>query len=59
MSEILNMGGYGAFIWPAYGITVVVLGGMIIWAVAGWNRAKARLAALEPARHSRAQETKS
>ena len=31
MSNILEMGGYGAFIWPAYGITAVVLVG-ILWA---------------------------
>ncbi len=47
MTAILDMGGYGAFIWPAYGITVLALGGMIVWAVAGWSRAKARLADLE------------
>ncbi len=53
MSQILEMGGYGAFIWPAYGVTVLALGGLIVWAVAGWRRAKARLAALE----NRAGET--
>jgi len=47
MSELLDMGGYGAFIWPAYGITVLALGGVIVWAVAGWKRAKARLDVLE------------
>ena len=47
MSELLDMGGYGAFIWPAYGVTVLALGGMIVWTMAGWQRAKARLASLE------------
>ena len=25
MSEILSMGGEGAYVWPAYGITLVVI----------------------------------
>ncbi|HJR57222.1 MAG TPA: heme exporter protein CcmD [Rhizomicrobium sp.] len=38
---------YGAYIWPAYGLSVLVLGGMITWTVAKWRAAKAKLAALE------------
>jgi heme exporter protein D len=38
---------YGAFIWPAYGLSVLVLGSMIAWTVLRWRAAKARLAALE------------
>jgi heme exporter protein D len=57
MNEILDMGGYGVFIWPAYGVSVLALGGLIVWTVAGWQRAKARLAALDPARQSPAEET--
>lgn len=38
---------YGAFIWPAYGVTALALGGMIIWTLAKWRAAKAKLAALE------------
>ena len=29
MSEFLAMGGYAAFIWPAYGVTTVLLGGLL------------------------------
>jgi heme exporter protein D len=25
MSDILSMGGHGAYVWPAYGITLVVI----------------------------------
>jgi heme exporter protein D len=32
------MGGYAAFVWPAYGVAVVVLGGM---AVQSWRRYRA------------------
>jgi heme exporter protein D len=30
-----TMGGYAAFVWPAYGVALVVLGGM---AVQSWRR---------------------
>lgn len=50
MSELLASGGYGAFVWPAYGLTAVVLG-LILWrTLARWRRAKERLGALEAAR---------
>ena len=38
---------YEAYIWPAYGLSVLVLGAMIIWTIAKWRAAKATLAALE------------
>ena len=44
-----DMGPYSVYIWPAYGISVLALGGATLWAVAAWRRAKARLAGLEPA----------
>ena len=44
---MFEMGDYGVFIWPAYAVTVVGLGGMTIWAWAAWRAAKAKLAALE------------
>ena len=28
MSEFLNMGGYGAFIWPCYILAVILVGGL-------------------------------
>lgn len=39
MSAFLDMGGYAAFIWPAYGVTVVVLALNIIWARGSFRRA--------------------
>jgi len=42
-----DMGQYGAYIWPAYAVSALALGGMTVWAVAAWARAKAKLAALE------------
>jgi heme exporter protein D len=42
-----DMSPYGAFIWPAYAITALALGGMTVWVILAWHRAKAKLAALE------------
>jgi heme exporter protein D len=47
MGTFLAMGGYGAYVWPAYGVTLVVLAGLAIASVAAERRARARLSALE------------
>jgi heme exporter protein D len=47
MQDLLNMGGYGAYIWPAYGISAVALGVATILSWRAWRAAKAKLAALE------------
>ncbi len=43
----MELGAYAAFIWPAYGVTVLALGGLALWAWASWRSVKAKLAALE------------
>ena len=30
MSEFFTMGGYAAFVWPAYGITALVMVGLLV-----------------------------
>lgn len=47
MSAMFDMGGYGAYVWPAYGVSVVFLGVAIVLTLRFYARAKARLAALE------------
>ena len=42
-----DLGEYASYIGPAYAVTVLALGVMILWAVAGWRAAKKQLAALE------------
>ena len=37
------MGGYGAFVWPAYAVAVGVLGGLAIWS---WQRHRRSIDAL-------------
>jgi heme exporter protein CcmD len=42
-----DMGVYGVYIWPAYGVSALALLGATLWTLAAWRRAKAKLAALE------------
>jgi heme exporter protein CcmD len=44
--EFLKMGGYAAYVWSAYGITLLVLG------VSVWAARRRRLDALERARQT-------
>jgi heme exporter protein D len=40
----LAMGGYGAFVWPAYGLAVLVLGGLAAYS---WRRYRASVAMVD------------
>ena len=50
MSAFLAMGKYAAYVWPAYGVTVLGIGAAIILTLSAYARAKKKLAALEHAR---------
>ncbi len=47
MSGLLAMGGYAAYVWPAYGVSVLLLGAAALATWRAYARAKAQLAALE------------
>ena len=47
MSNFWAMGGYAAYVWPAYGISLVALAATAWWTVNSYRRAKATLATLE------------
>ena len=47
MNGFLAMGGYAAFIWPAYGISAFALAAMVWQSWAAWRAAKKRLDMLE------------
>jgi heme exporter protein D len=32
VSEFLNMGGYAAYVWPSYGLTLAIIILNIVWA---------------------------
>ncbi|MBM3571069.1 MAG: heme exporter protein CcmD [Alphaproteobacteria bacterium] len=46
MGGFLAMGGYGAFVWPAYGIAAVVLGGLTLTGLRRLRRSEAALSML-------------
>jgi len=43
------MGGYAAYVWPAYGVAAAVLAGLLAESMLRLRRARRRLAALEAA----------
>lgn len=47
MSEFLSMGGYGAYVWTAYGVTALALLLLFLWS---WFGARARESELEQVR---------
>ena len=47
LTDILTMGEYGAFIWPAYGFAAIVMLGLLILSVRARRRAGKQLAHIE------------
>jgi heme exporter protein D len=43
LAAYFAMGGYAAFVWPAYGLSAITLGGLAGWS---WRRYRQSLAAL-------------
>lgn len=37
------MGGYAAYIWPAYGLSLIVLVGLVLWSLSAYRKAERRL----------------
>ena len=53
VNSFLDMGGYAATVWPAYGVAFAVLGGLLALSLRGLARRKAELAVLEAEREPR------
>ena len=47
MAKFLAMGGYAAYVWPAYGISFVAIVAAIIFTIAGYRNALARARAVD------------
>jgi heme exporter protein D len=47
MSEFFAMGGYGAFVWPAYAVTLLGLGAAIFLTWRAYRAAQRSLSVLE------------
>ncbi len=48
MAAFFEMGGHAGFIWPAYGVTAVVLVGLMARSRRSLKSAETELAALDP-----------
>ena len=48
MSDFFAMGGYGAYVWPAFGFAALVLLGLLLQS---WQSARRRAAEFEQLRH--------
>ncbi|QQP89373.1 heme exporter protein CcmD [Skermanella sp. TT6] len=53
MAEFFSMGGYAAYVWPAYGVAAVFLVGMLVVSLRGLRRHEALLKTLETSRPRR------
>jgi heme exporter protein D len=56
MAEFFSMGGYAAYVWPAYGIAAVILVAMLVASLRGLRRHEALLKTLETSRPRRRRE---
>jgi len=59
LSDILGMGGYGAYVWPAFILAAVVLGGLLVNSVMTLRRREREAQALEAQRQRRPRGTAS
>jgi heme exporter protein D len=47
IEEFLRMGGYAAFVWPAFAIAVAIMAGLLIQSLALYRRRQRELTRLE------------
>jgi heme exporter protein D len=47
IKDFIDMGGYGAYIWPSYGVTAVVMIVMLVTSLRGLRENEATLQSLE------------
>ena len=50
VTTFLDMGGYAATVWPAYGAAAAILVGLLVQSLRALSRRKAELAVLEAGR---------
>jgi heme exporter protein D len=53
LDRFLEMGGYARFVWPAYGLALVVLAGMAVQSYRAWRQQHRLWSALEATRPQR------
>jgi heme exporter protein D len=50
LEQFLAMGGYAAYVWPSYGVSALLIGGLIAWSMAANARARKTVERLEAER---------
>ena len=53
MTEFFAMGGYAAYVWPAYALAALVMVGLLVASLRGLREREATLKALEGSRPTR------
>lgn len=53
LSGLMHMGGYGGYVWPAYGISAVVLAVVLALSLRGARSSEAELEAIQRTRRDR------
>lgn len=59
LSEFLDMGGYGAYIWPVYGLAAVLMLGLFIQSYISWRQNEAELTLLKSVKSKKPRAPKS
>ena len=52
--EYLSMGGYAAFVWPAFGVTAIVMVALLVASIRGLRKERRTLELMESAGAARA-----
>ena len=56
--EFLAMGGYARFVWPAYGIALILIGGLALQSVRSLRALRREIATLEDGEPSRSRRAR-
>ncbi len=51
LTDVLNLGGYGVYVWPSYALAIAVMSGMAFIGMRLLRRSQRALAAIEKSLH--------
>jgi heme exporter protein D len=50
MAALLDMGGYGAYVWPSFAVVLALMAGLALASWRSWRRTRQALDAVQAAR---------